>query len=382
MKLIIYNDTSEGGIADYSHDQATALAARGIDVTVLCSDQYLRKRDVTYAALPVLKELRSGKIGTSRAVRRVQLMLGQLANMRVLAGHVARAGEVDVLTHFSEYFAPLWAPRLRRLQARGARFHSVLHDPVRDYRIGPGWWHDRSVREAFGILSNVFVHTEEPVPVPAAIPVSYVPYGVHPYPAARRTRAEVRAELGVPDASPLIIAYGFVRDNKNLDLVIEALARLPDVRLLVAGPEIGGTNRPVAYYQVLAARLGVADRCHWQNRYLHAAETADLLAASDLSVLTYSRSFVSSSAALGVTTNYRLPCLISSGSGTTKRIVEAHRIGVWVEPDDARSIERGLERWLAEGIVPDWDGYNRANSWARNAELVEAAMAKTRRGDQ
>lgn len=380
MKLIIYNDTSEGGIADYSHDQATALAARGIDVTVLCSTHFLSKRKVTYLALPVLKELRAGKIGTSRALRRVQLMFGQLRNMRILADHVAKAGEVDVLMHFSEYFAPVWAPRLHRLQAGGARFHSVLHDPVRDYRIGPAWWHDWSVREAFRMLSNIFVHTEDAVPVPATVPVTYVPYGVHPYPAPQRTRAEVRAELGVPDDAPLITAYGYVRDNKNLDLVITALARVPQVQLLVAGPEIGGTNRPVSYFKALAAELGVADRCHWQTRYVNAADAADLLGASDLSVLTYSRSFVSSSAALGVTTNYNLPCLISSGSGTTRRIVETNRIGIWVEPDDAQSIEDGLKRWLAEGIDPDWESYNLDNSWARNAALVEEAMAVARKG--
>ena len=378
MKLIIYNDTSEGGIADYSHDQAAALAARGIDVTVLCSEHFLSKRKATYHALPVLHELRAGKIGTPRALRRVQLVFGQLRNVRVLAEHVAKAGNVEVLMHFSEYFAPLWAPRLRRLRKGGARFHSVLHDPVRDYRIGPGWWHDWSVREVFRLLSNVFVHTEDTVPVPATIPVTYIPYGVHPYPAPQRTRGAVRAELGVPDDMPLITAYGYVRDNKNLDLVITALARTPGVRLLVAGPEIGGANRPVSFFKALAAELGVADRCIWQTRFVSAADAADLLGASDLSVLTYSRSFVSSSAALGVTTNYKLPCLISSGSGTTRRIVETNRIGIWVEPDDAHSIEAGLKRWLAEGISPDWESYNRDNNWMRNAALVEDALVAAR----
>jgi len=230
------------------------------------------------------------------------------------------------------------------------------------------------VAEAFSFLDAAFVHTREPVPVPPTVRVEWVPYGIHPFPGPSRTRPEVRGELAIPQNAKLLTSFGYIRDNKNLDLVIRAIATLPDLYLVVAGSEQAGGNRPLQYYRALAEELGCGHRCRWLNRFISAEETADLMSASDLSLLVYSRSFVSSSAALGVTTNYRLPCLISSGSSTTEAMVREYRLGVWVEPDSVESIRAGLMEWLNGCVQPDWEGYGRDHSWTRNAAIVHETI--------
>ena len=61
---------------------------------------------------------------------------------------IAHAGEASVsypyiffrrvlLATYLEYLALLWAPSLRRLMRRGVVFGAVVHDPVRDYIVGP-----------------------------------------------------------------------------------------------------------------------------------------------------------------------------------------------------------------------------------------------------
>lgn len=375
MNILIYAELSEGGIADYAHDQANALADRGHDVTLLCTPRFVAGRACHYSARPVLNEMRVGKIVGGRAMRRIRLALGLLRNQRTLQRAAAAAPtDTRVLTHFSEYLAPFWAPGLGRLRKRGTRFFSVLHDPVRDYVVGPRWWHARSVRDAFGFLEAVFVHNYDKVPVPDAVRVVYVPYGIHPFPAPIRPRDEVRAELGIPADAILLTSFGYIRDNKNLDLIIRAIAEIPQAYLLVAGSEQAGGNKPVAHYRALAEELGCADRCRWITRFVSAQESADLFGATELSLLVYSRSFVSSSAALSVTANYRVSSLVSSGSSTTEAIVRRYGIGAWVEPDSADAIRAGIEQWQRGDIVPDWEGYARDNSWTRNAELVEGAM--------
>jgi glycosyltransferase involved in cell wall biosynthesis len=379
MKLTIFSELSKGGIADYAHDQARALAHRGIEVELLCSEPFLSGRSFDYAALPLLEELRFPPPQGSKLTRNLRLARGLIRNGHRLRDHVVRARPDAVLTHFTEYMAPFWAPGLRRMRAKGISFHTVLHDPVRDYVVGPRWWHRLSVREAFSFLDTAFVHTHEPVPLPPHVAQRWVPYGIHSYPLAKRARAEVRAELDVPTDARLLTAYGYIRDNKNLDLVIEAIAGLPDVYLLVAGSEQRGGNRPISYYQALADRLGCGARCRWITRFISDEETADLLSASDLSVLTYARTFLSSSAALGVTSNYSLPCLISSGSTSNRDMVREYRLGVWVEPDSAAAIREGLLHWLANGIAPRWEDYRRDYSWDRNAALIEERIQEFRR---
>ncbi len=374
MKVAIFSEVGTGGNADYAHDQARALADRGIEVEMLCSPEFPQNRAFNYPTVTDLREPRPTAAVGSPLRRKAALGAAILGNSVVFDRYLRERRPDHVLLHFSEYLAPLWAWRLRRLRRQGMHFHSVLHDPVRHHRVGPPWWHDWSVREAYSFLDTAFVHTRQPVPVPSAVKTVWVPYGVHSYPPPTKTRAAVRAELGVPEQARLMTSYGYVRDNKNLDLVLRAMAPFEDLYLLVAGNEIGAGNKPVSWYRALAEELGCADRCRWITRYISAEETGDLLAASDLAVLTYARSFVSSSASLGVVAQYRLPCLISTGSETTKELVEEYRFGVWAEPDDLDSLRAALVKWLAEGVEPRWAEYTRDISWERNAEIVETTF--------
>lgn len=371
MKLCIFSELSRGGIADYAHEQATALRDRGIEVTLMCAPEFLLTRQPRYEVVPILQELRPLEGKRSGLRRKAALVTGIVANANTLADDVKVRRYDAVLTHFGEYLAPLWAWKMRRLRAEGISFYSVLHDPVRDYIVGPRWWHERSVMEAYSFLDGVFVHSIERAHIPDHVAVEWIPHGIFNYPSPKLGRTSVRQALGLPLEKKIITAFGYIRDNKNLDLVIRALTDLPDIHLVVAGTEQGGGNKTLDFYRDLATDLGVANRCHWFNRFISSEETADLLSASDLSVLTYSSDFLSASAALGMSANYRLPCLISSGSSTTRQLVDDYRIGVWVEPDDVDAIRQGLRKWLAEGIQPRWEAYSFEQSWARNAEIIQ-----------
>ena len=375
MKLTAIIELGRGGIADYAHDQAIALAERDADFELLCVPSFMEGRSFPYRVLPILKELRTSPTHPSWFVRGVKMVRSHLANMRILARHVKAHRSDAVLLHFSEYVAPLWAWRLRALRRRGVKMLSVLHDPVRDHVVGPAWWHAFSIRQAYSFLDTALVHTRDTVPVPEEVRVTWVPYGIHPYPPATRSREAVRAELDIPADARLITSFGYIRDNKNLDLVLRAMADMPELYLLVAGSEQAGGNRPMSFYQDLAKELGCADRCRWLNRFVSTEEAADLMNASDLSLLVYSRSFVSSSAALGVTANYRLPSLVSNGSNTIEAMVKQYGLGIWVEPDSVDAIRDGLREWLRGDLAPDWEGYARDHSWARNAAIIRETIA-------
>jgi glycosyltransferase involved in cell wall biosynthesis len=288
-------------------------------------------------------------------------------------------GQYDyVLTHFSEYLAPLWAPRLQRLKEKGVVFGSVLHDPERDYVVGPKFWHDWSVRQAFSFLNVVYVHSKQELASGTDAKTVLVPYGIHTFPKPAKDKAKVREELRLPADAKVLLAAGFIRDNKNLDLVIRAISEVPDLYLIIAGTEQAGGNKPVSHYQELAQELGCADRCRWLIRYVDAVERADLFAAADICVMTYSASFRSASASLSAAVNYRLPSIVSSAPGSMEAVIKQYGIGIWVKPDSVSAIADGLRRWLEAGIYPDWETYMRENSWAENARRVIESMTEAR----
>lgn len=92
-----------------------------------------------------------------------------------------------------------------------------------------------------------------------------------------RGRAATLAAFGIP-AGRILLNVGRLTEQKNQDVLIRALARVPSVRLVIAGD---GPERPD--YMALAAELGVSDRLHLLGDVTR-ADIADLLAAADLFV--------------------------------------------------------------------------------------------------
>ena len=192
-------------------------------------------------------------------------------------------------------------------------------------------------------------------------------------------------------ASPdvVFLAFGQIRDGKNLDLFIRAMTQLPEnVKLLVAGKGDSGSSKPPEFYQNLAQELGVADRCRWDIRRIPEEEMGDIFAASDVVLVTYSAKFRSASGVLNAAVSARKPVLASSGSGPLKTVVEKYHLGVFVEPDAPEEVFRGAQMildavsssptqildtghsTLDACFPPAWDRYERENSWVENAGRV------------
>ncbi len=97
-------------------------------------------------------------------------------------------------------------------------------------------------------------------------------------PAPTRHREEARRRFNLPPAQPLLLNVGRLTAQKNQDLLIRALADLPQSHLVLAG-----SGLQEGAYRALAASLGVADRLHMLGA-LPAADIADLYLAADLFV--------------------------------------------------------------------------------------------------
>ena len=187
-------------------------------------------------------------------------------------------------------------------------------------------------------------------------------------------------------ASPdvVFLAFGQIRDGKNLDLFLRSMTHLPEtVKLLVAGKWDSGSSRPPEFYQKLAEELGVADRCRWDIRLIPDYEVGDFFAASDAVLVTYSAKFHSASGVLNTAVSARKPVLVSSGSGPLKTVVNKYRLGIFVEPDNLEEIIRGASELASRNHLhftpaSDWDRYELENSWLENAgNVLEVFFSQT-----
>jgi glycosyltransferase involved in cell wall biosynthesis len=370
-KILYYCPSSLGGIANYAHEQAKALGEQGIKVAMLCPSDYPYQAEgyVQLRCLSPAAHKRRSRIASRLALIRAILRDPVTLDRTILEGDFRRV----LFSSYSEYLAPLWAWRLRRHKSRGVVIGAVIHDPVRDYIVGPLWWHRRSVAAGYSFLSEGFIHDAiklEGLPSGMNLPVTTIPHGPFDVAPTTMSQEQARALYGIPANAQVMIAFGYIRDTKNLDLVIGAMEQFPDFHLLVAGRVSTEGQRPISFYQDLATKVGVNQRCHWIERFIEPEEVGNLFLASDLVLLTYSKSFRSASGVLNVAAAYHKPCLASAGAGSLSSVVRQYGLGIWVEPDSLPALIAGLRGFEACPPSPKWMDYEAEQSWTRAVELI------------
>ena len=146
-----------------------------------------------------------------------------------------------------------------------------------------------------------------------------------------------RAALDTPEDAPLVFALGRLHRNKAFDVLLAALAKLPEAYLWLAGE---GPLRAVL--EAEAERLGVAGRVRflgWQS------DSAPYFAASDLYVVPSRHEPLGSVLLEGWMS--RVPMVAAASQGPSW-LVEHERNGLLVPIDDAEAMAAALRRLLDE----------------------------------
>ena len=200
---------------------------------------------------------------------------------------------------------------------------------------------------AMGLYTANVVNSAATEAAFAAYPAAYrralvrIDHGVAaPRPA--RDRAETWAGHGVPDEGLMLLNVGRLTGQKNHDVLVRALARLPASRLVVAGagPREGELR-------ALAGALGVADRLHLLGDVSREA-VADLYGAADLFVFpsvweTFGLAAVEAALAGLPIVASDLPVLrevLAAGEGPVAAFVPPSDLESWVRAIPAQAARR------------------------------------------
>jgi glycosyltransferase involved in cell wall biosynthesis len=335
----------------YDHHLAVALARRGHDVTLLTSaflhgdapppEGYRREE----LFLPVSARLLRG---APRA--RVRLALKGIEYVPSALRLLRRVKELDPdVIHLQWLPRPeldvRWVARLARPTVLTA--HDVF--PRRE-RALPAW------RRALGLVDRVIVHSRGAVEQMRELGVE-----------AELIRHPVfeAAPLGPPSGSTLLF-FGLLRDYKGLDVLVRALPRIPDARLVVAGDALD----PVEPVQALAARLGVDERIEWRLGFVPDGEVPELMASTAVVVLPYRK--LDSSGVLATAIGYRRPVVVSD-VGSLGEIVREFGAGLVVPPGDEAALGDACARLLSSPaeLARAYEG-----AWRAASELTWEASAQ------
>ena len=364
-----------GGGADYAQHQIRALAETGIKIELVAPRPVEEHcADIPLVSFTEIIDRRPKKL--PKVLRAAAFLAETLKVYGTLARHIEKSpADYVLLGDFVEYFAPLWVPRFQRIKKRKQlRFGCTLHDPVRDFVRGPQWWHEASVRMAFRLLDDVFLHGTPPDYLKRDYPslnVVEVPHGIFSAGARGVRKQEARERWQLPTEAKVLLQFGHIRDNKNIEVLIRNLRGLPDFYLIIAGEESSGGQKGGDFYRHLAAEMGVADRVCFQLGFIPRETIPDLFAAADAASLIYAPSFKSMSGVLSYAIDHEVPVIASGGDGPMKTIVQGYHLGEWLTEASEQAVCQGVRRLFDSGAAkPEWAKCREECSWARNAAIV------------
>jgi glycosyltransferase involved in cell wall biosynthesis len=334
-----------GGTRRHLRDLVHGLLGRGLAVTVACA----ARRD------PRMREDMAGMAAAGAHVHELP-MVRQISPVRDawhatrLAGLLAGRGFDVVHTHSSK--AGALGRTAALLASGGVRIHTP-HTYAFSFEGGAGQGGQPAgprglilgAERVLARLTDRVIHVsaserDEGAALRVVPPgrQRVVPNGIDPARFARPAGgAALRAGLGLPATARVVGTVGLLNDAKGHDILVEALARLPqDVHLLI----VGHGEREAAL-RGLAARLGLSARVHlpgWLDDVSAAHDAMDVFALpSRWEGLPYS---LLEAMAAG------LPCVASDVNGSRDILACDPPAGLLVPREDSAALAAALQRLL------------------------------------
>ena len=327
LRLAVVGPTHpyKGGVASHTTELCHELAEAGHDVTLVSWSSL-------YPSLlyPGEQAVPDGAPDVVPFPRTEHALSWARPDTWLRAGRRLRDVDAVIVVHVIPPVVPAHLALLRAAGA-GPRTIVITHN-VLPHEPRPG---DRRLMQAlFARVDSVVVHSDAQARLATELGAPHV------------RELDLPPHLPGGDPEPHVgssgptrlLSLGIVRDYKGIDLLLDAMLDVPDVRLTIAGEMWGDSGRRV---KELAADPRLADRVEVHGGYVPADRIAPLLARHDAMTLTYRSATASQNVLLA--RRHGLPVL-ASRVGTFGSQVRDGVDGLLVPPGDRDALVEALRR--------------------------------------
>jgi len=146
--------------------------------------------------------------------------------------------------------------------------------------------------------------------------------------------------LNLDTTKKTILFFGFIREYKGLDLLIQAMNLLDDsFQLIIAGEVYGSFDK----YQELIDNSKAKSRIALFNQYIGDNEVSDYFSAADVCVLPYKSA--TQSGITSIANHYNLP-IIATNVGGLKETIHHHKTGLIVDKPEITEIADAIKAYF------------------------------------
>ena len=370
MRIVILGTAHpyRGGLAAFNERLAGALLEAGHEVEVVTFTlQY------PGFLFPGESQTDDRPAPTGFAVRRMLSSVNPVSYVRTGRYLRQRRPDLIVCKFWLPFMGPALGSALRIARRGGARVVSII-DNIVPHERRPG---DRAFARYFvGAVDHFVVMSRSVEREMAAFTRPDQRVVFHPHPVydnfgAPAAREEACARLGLDPELRYALFFGFIRDYKGLDLLLDAwaLADLPDTRLIVAGEYYG--NREA--YEAQIARLELADRLVLRTDFIANDAVRYYFGAADVVVQPYKTATQSGISQMAY--HFGVPMVVTSVGGLPE-IVPDGEAG-YVVPVNADAIAGAIRRFFTlsaeerQGLRQNVQRLARQYAWPALVEVLE-----------
>ncbi len=359
-----------GGLATIIETLARTFAGRGNEVSIdTFSLQYPR------LLFPGKSQFRTGPAPTDLSIERTVSTINPLSWWRV--GRTLRHQAPDMVV--LKYWTPLMAPcfgTICRLARKNGKTKVVVH--VDNITPHENHFYDRLLNRYFLRSVDGFVYMSEAVKSDLDTyglgkPALFSPHPLFDTYGQRVDRTEACTRLGLNPEEKYVMFFGYIRDYKGLDLLIDAWAMLhkrgltEGRKLLVVGEVYGADTK----YTEQIARLGLEDEVVMHTRFVPDGEVADYFSVAEMVALPYKSA--TQSGVTQVAYAFGVPMIVTRVGGLAE-IVRDGVVGLLADVS-AESVAEAIEKAWQEGNLERYrQGIEREKyrfSWDATADTIE-----------
>jgi len=374
IRVLHYFAFPGGGIGRYVHELLSQMhTVPDLAVELACVPSYHYLGNAPYPVWPGLRDITH----PNPLRRRIRFAVNLVVNpLRAIARAQATGAHILHLSTIPHVTFAFWR---RRLDRTGIKLVATAHDVRRSQGLISLRYELEQLRRLYRRCEALFVHSEfqkkDLIDFAGVCPerVYVVPHGPCYHGPPQADKETLRRRYGVPLEKQVVLFFGDIRPDKNLDLFLRAMVPYKDrLFLVVAGQVKHRDGKDGNYYKKLAAELGLEGAVLWRLEYIPNDEVPNYFEMCDWVAMPYSRRFTSQSGVLNVAMAHHRPVLVTA----TPTIVETFEIaktGILAVPDDLDDLIVRIGEMLSLPLHRLFDNiprYLAEFSWEKNCAIT------------
>jgi glycosyltransferase involved in cell wall biosynthesis len=275
--------------------------------------------------------------------------------------------DIIIVRYWLPFMGPCLGTILRKARKNGKSRIVCIADNIQPHEKRPG---DKAFTKYFIKPVDAFVTMSKKVLADLRLftadkPASYIPHPLYDNFGEIISADEARNHLGIALTDKVVLFFGFIRQYKGLDLLLEAIALVrksaPEtsgIKFLIAG-EFYENRQP---YDELIRKLGIEDSLILKTDFIPDSEVKYYLCAADLVVQPYRNATQSGVTPLAY--HFEVPMLVTNVGGLASMVPDG-KAGLHAAPNPASIAEKIIEYFKSgkEHFLPGLKEEKKKYSW-------------------